>query len=222
MTEEKISYNRQEKIFNPINQKYNIIVLGAGSLGSIITLNLAKLGFNNIQVYDFDIVEKHNIPNQIYRINDLGKKKVDALYEIIEDFTDIKIEKNDKKVIKETALPIDLNNIFILTFDTLKSRRLIFDKLSKQEDCYIIDARMGGESFDIQTYNLFDANAEKWKKSFDIKPNDLPCGEKSICYTNFIVAGEVSNIVKKINNEETYPNRIIRNVKNYNYIGGKK
>ena len=83
MTKEKLNYSRQEELFDPVTQKFKIIVLGAGSLGSFITLNLAKLGFNDISVYDYDYVEGANIPNQFFRMSDIGKPKVEALKEII-------------------------------------------------------------------------------------------------------------------------------------------
>jgi len=122
-----------------------------------------------------------------------------------------------------TKFPIGLNTLFILTFDTLKERKKIYNITKKTKDCYVMDVRMGGEQFDIQTVDLFkEENIKKWAKSFDIIPNNLPCGERSISYTNFVVAGEVVNIVKKINNEQEFPERIIRSMKTYTIIGDKK
>ena len=130
--ENNISYMRQTDIFNPINQIFNIIILGAGSLGSIITFNLAKLGFNNIEVYDFDIVKNFNIPNQIYRIKDINKSKVEALSEIIEEFCNVKINIKNIKVDLTTKFSNSLNNIFILTFDTLEERKIFLNIFDSQ------------------------------------------------------------------------------------------
>jgi tRNA A37 threonylcarbamoyladenosine dehydratase len=55
-----------------------ITVVGAGAIGSFTVLTLAKMGFNNITVFDDDEIDFVNINNQFYRISDIGKKKVDA------------------------------------------------------------------------------------------------------------------------------------------------
>ena len=39
-----------------------------------------------------------NIPNQFFRVGDVGKFKVDALKEIIKDFTGVDIQANDIEV----------------------------------------------------------------------------------------------------------------------------
>ena len=63
-----VNYLRQKRLFNPEEQSTEIIIVGAGSTGSFVSLNLAKMGMNKIKVIDFDIVEDHNIPNQFFRI----------------------------------------------------------------------------------------------------------------------------------------------------------
>lgn len=217
-----VDYLRQLDIFNPIKQKYRIVVLGAGSLGSFITLNLAKLGFNNIEVWDYDKVDDINIPNQFYRLKDVGKFKVDALKELVKEFTDIDIKIKNEELTKKTKLYLDLNNIYILTFDTLKARRLVFEIL-KDVSCKVLDIRAGGEEFNIQVINTmrYD-NIKKWDDSFNITPTDLPCSAKSIIYTNLIIAGEVCNLVKKINNDDKYPTKLIRHTQGYDIINNFK
>ena len=215
----RISYIRQTDLFNPINQKYNIVMLGAGSLGSFITLNLAKLGFENISVYDFDIVTSYNLPNQFFRIQDVGKKKVVALKEIVKDFADIDITIFDEKVTNETLLPVGLNTVFILTFDSLQERKKIFEMLKVYEGGYVMDARCGGEGYNLQLIDLHNEDEMKqWEKSFEGEPTPLPCGAKSIIYTNLNLASEVCNIIKKLNNDEERPTRFFRHMKGYRII----
>ena len=99
---------------------------------------------------------------------------------------------------------------------------MIFDMVKDACGGHIMDCRMGGEEYNIQTVNLMDENEVKeWKKSFDIVSADLPCGAKSICYTNLSVAAEVCNIIKKLNNDENYPKRLIRHMKSYRIINNQ-
>ena len=57
---DKTSFSRQINIFNPFDTRIKITLFGCGSGGSFIALTLAKLGFNFIDVYDFDTVEEVN------------------------------------------------------------------------------------------------------------------------------------------------------------------
>jgi len=210
-----VEYLRQLDIFDPIKQGYKLVVFGAGSLGSFITLNLAKMGFNQIMVWDYDKVDDVNIPNQFYKLKDIGRYKVDALKDIVKEFTDVDIEIKNEKFISRTELPMELNIIYILTFDSLKNRRLVFEKL-KDMNCICMDVRAGGEEFNIQVVKTSNYNEmKKWDDSFNITPTELPCSAKSIIYTNLNIASEVCNIVKKINNDERYPTKLLRNMKGY-------
>lgn len=220
--ENRMDFMRQVDLFNPINQRYTIRIFGAGSLGSFIALNLAKLGFNDITVHDYDRVEMHNIPNQFYRLKDIGKYKVYALKEIIEEFTAVKIETINKKITEETELFFPANEICILTFDTLEARKIIYDKACDFKTI-VIDVRVGGEEYNIQIIDTFNKDSvDKWKESFNITPTELPCGAKSIIYTNLSVASEVCNIVKKINNDENYPKKLLRHMCSYMIINDMK
>jgi hypothetical protein len=196
--------------------------MGAGSLGSFIALNLAKLGFNHVEVYDFDIVEQANIPNQFYRIQDIGKPKVEALKEIIKEFADVEIITHNEKVTEETKLSQDMNNLFILTFDSLAMRKMFFNNI-KGQYATVLDVRAGGEEFNIRVVNTMrEEDVKLWEKSLNIIPTQLPCGARSIIYTNLSVASEVCNIVKKISNQEKYATRVDRHMKGYVLINNQE
>ena len=72
-------YVRQSDIINPEVLGTPVHIIGAGAIGSCAALALAKIGFKDFTVYDFDSVELHNLPNQMYRAKDIGKPKVEAL-----------------------------------------------------------------------------------------------------------------------------------------------
>ena len=57
-----------------------VIIIGVGGIGATVVQTLISVGVGNITVVDFDIVERKNLPRQpIYRISDLGIRKVDAI-----------------------------------------------------------------------------------------------------------------------------------------------
>lgn len=61
----------------------NVNIVGCGAIGSYLALQLVKLGVTNFTLFDFDKVESHNISNQAYRHNQIGKLKTEALEELI-------------------------------------------------------------------------------------------------------------------------------------------
>lgn len=69
--------------FNPVNVRGKCHIIGCGSVGSTIAENLARLGITNFVLYDFDIVEPHNLANQMFVHSDIKTPKVDAVKRII-------------------------------------------------------------------------------------------------------------------------------------------
>ena len=56
--------------------KSNVLIVGAGGLGSPIAIYLAALGIGNIGIVDKDTVEISNLSRQIiFELNDINKKK---------------------------------------------------------------------------------------------------------------------------------------------------
>lgn len=216
-----MEFNRQYMIYNPKEQKLNITIIGAGSTGSFIALNLAKMGVENIRVIDFDIVEKHNIPNQFYRLKDVGKKKVDALKSIIKDFTGLSIEAEDSKIDKDYDFDVSSASVIICCVDSMECRKMIYDLL-KDFPLRYIDTRFGGEGYSIHNIDLFNEDeSDNYKKSMDAPTKETTCGSKAIIYTILSLASEVCNIVKRIDKGEENPELLRRELKVYRFIEKK-
>lgn len=60
-----------------------VIILGCGSVGSLVALQLAKSGVGKFLLVDNDIIEYHNLCRHQCGITDVGKYKTDALKERI-------------------------------------------------------------------------------------------------------------------------------------------
>ena len=60
-----------------------IHIIGCGSVGSSIAEMLARVGFRNFVLYDFDEVEPHNIANQMFADVQIGQRKTEALRDLL-------------------------------------------------------------------------------------------------------------------------------------------
>lgn len=75
--------NKSLEFFDPSKVKGRCHVIGCGSIGSNVAEQLARYGVENIVLYDFDIVEPHNIANQLFTEEDVSKEKTKALSELL-------------------------------------------------------------------------------------------------------------------------------------------
>lgn len=90
-----------------------VLIVGVGSGGSAIALDLAKAGVGQFSLADFDRVELHNLSRHICSINDLGRLKTDAVADAIRG-------KNPYATIDK--LPIDVNkNLDVLEDEIIKA-----------------------------------------------------------------------------------------------------
>ncbi len=71
------------EVFDPSSLRERIHIIGCGAGGSTTAEMLARYGLMNITLYDDDVVDSHNIANQMFRDHDIGMPKVDALKRIM-------------------------------------------------------------------------------------------------------------------------------------------
>ena len=116
-----------------------ITVIGAGAVGSFAVLALAKSGAENIVVYDDDTVEPHNLPNQWYRLADVGRPKVVALQELVRDMTGVAIKAHATRFQGQSA-----SEVTVCAVDSMDMRIDLWQRLTPRPQLYV-DARMGAE-----------------------------------------------------------------------------
>lgn len=189
-------FHRQLSVINEDAYSYPITVIGAGAVGGTIVLVLAKMGFNNVTVYDNDTVEIHNVPNQMYGKDHVGLSKVEALNQITSMLTGVKIQYKEELFGAET--PVDPYTLYISAVDSLAARRNIWKRLKGLSNLYL-DTRMGLEQGSIR---LIQCDNTDYEKSLDIKPSEAACTARSIMYTPFVMAGYIGWIVKALANKE--------------------
>ena len=136
-------YLRQLDWYDPIKHDVSVTVVGAGGIGGPSVLALAKLGVTKLRVFDFDTVEAHNQPNQIYGGADVGEQKVYALKSVVDRLADSRI-----RVVCRRMRPSDiLSGIVIAAVDSMPARRMIWETVKKNAARVplYIDGRIGGQ-----------------------------------------------------------------------------
>ena len=73
--------NKSREFFDPKKVKERCHVIGCGSIGGNVAELLVRYGIKKITIWDNDIVESHNLANQIYTEYDIGRPKTEALAE---------------------------------------------------------------------------------------------------------------------------------------------
>lgn len=118
--------SKSYEFFQPEKDQARIHIVGCGSVGSTVAENLARCGVTKMTLWDFDKVEPHNIVNQMFDQNDVGKLKVKALKDIL---TDINPEISDQIEIKPEGWQGKLMSGYIfLCVDSIELRREIVEK----------------------------------------------------------------------------------------------
>jgi len=98
-------------------EKKHVLIVGLGSGGSSIAVELAKAGVGNFTLIDFDRIELHNVARHICGINELGRLKTNAVKDAI-------LLKNPYAQIK--TLDFDMNeHLNIIESEIIKSDLII-------------------------------------------------------------------------------------------------
>ncbi|WP_419869547.1 HesA/MoeB/ThiF family protein [Chryseobacterium sp. CT-SW4] len=108
-----------------------VLIVGAGGLGSPVIQYLASAGVGLLGIADFDVVELHNLNRQvIHTEKTVGVSKVKSAVQFVKAInTDVKVEEIEKKLTesnaKEILAPYD---IIVDCSDNFTTRYLINDQ----------------------------------------------------------------------------------------------
>lgn len=90
-----------------------VLIIGLGSGGSPIAVELAKAGVGQFALADFDRIELHNLSRHICSLNDLGRLKTDAVADVI---------KGKNPYARIDKFPIDVSkNLDVLEEEIVKA-----------------------------------------------------------------------------------------------------
>lgn len=201
-----------EKLGTPIS------VIGAGAVGSVAVLGLAKMGFDNIEVFDDDEIEIENMNCQFYRRQDIARKKVAALHDIVHDFTGVNIVARDARYEKQPLL-----GIVVAAVDSMTVRAAIWQAVQAQRTTvdYLVDPRMGAETALLYTTALADpARCEAYGRSLytDTAAVQERCTAKATMYTALALGGLVAQVVKDLAVGGPAPTAVQWSLKDYDFL----
>lgn len=126
----------------------SILVGGAGGIGSWTTILLSRIGYEPV-VFDFDIIEEHNIGGQLYPKSKINQYKVEALNELSIDFCNKTITHFKEKIDSNSLT----SRIAISAFDNMKARSDMFESwdavYGEDPGAIFIDGRLNAEQMQI-------------------------------------------------------------------------
>lgn len=190
-------------------EETNVIVGGAGGIGSWLTLMLSRAGFYPV-VYDFDILEGHNLAGQLYTKSDAEAMvlKVDALKGLCKQFADTDITVMNEKYTKDSMS----HHYVFSAFDNMQARKDMFEawkeyvkewedfrNIAEAEDVanmsleepIFIDGRLTAEQMQIFCVTP-DLIAEYEKHLFDdSEVEDAPCTMKQTSHSAAMIASHM-------------------------------
>ena len=189
--------------FKEIQNKV-IVLAGIGGIGSYVSLLLARMKPKALFLYDDDVVETVNMAGQLYSINDVGKKKVDALADICSSFA---LYNSVFAIPEKFTLESEASDIMICGFDNMAARNLYYHKWinhinslddERKKHCLFLDGRLAAEEFQVfcitgdDTYNqeLYET-----KYLFDDEQADATvCSYKQTSYMANMIGSMIVNL----------------------------
>lgn len=153
------------EFFNPtMLNGQPVHIIGCGAVGGDIATTLARYGITKMTLYDFDHVEDKNIANQVYRVCDIHKPKVEVIRDMICEINPD--AKYDLKIEPEGYTDQPLSGYVFLCVDSIDVRRKIAK--DNQFNSYIkamFDVRM--RLSDAQAYAADWASRKQIKNFLD-------------------------------------------------------
>lgn len=180
-----------------------VVIIGLGSGGSVLALNLAKTGVKNFVFIDDDILETHNIIRHICDLSDLGRFKTHAVKDFIQSrIPDVSITTINKKFYLHTLAD---SEFFLETF---KEADLIVAVSGEHTDNFSLNAFIHQNQLKVPIVFAGTFNGVEGGLLFKVDPS-----ENTFCYHCVYAEheGPVPTIVeleKKINYDRTLQEQI--------------
>lgn len=191
--------SKSKDFFDPTKITEEINIIGCGSIGSVLAELLVRTGIKTtINLFDFDIVEPHNMTNQLFYSEDIGRLKVEAVRDNM-----IRINPDLKRYINIYSKGWDgemLKGYIFLAADSMKVRNKIA-KDNKYNPYILFMCDFRTRLTDAQHYAANWKNEEQkdtFIASMDFSDSEaLEATPTSACGTTLSVAPTIRDIVGK-------------------------
>ena len=209
-------FSRQFGIIHPDDLKRNVLIIGAGGIGSWTALALAKTGVKEITVVDFDIIEAANFAPQFYNKNHNNKNKAEVLAQRIAEessgLTNARFLPLTWEEAMEEEVLTDIDSV-IMAVDSMDVRKQIWTDVKFAGLDVVIDGRMSREMLEIHALDMtkeeVKANYEKNHLFASSEVDHIPCTERAVAYNQFVIAGLITSTFKKFVKHELDYKRIL-------------
>jgi molybdopterin/thiamine biosynthesis adenylyltransferase len=185
-------------------KKREVIILGAGGIGSWVAFALARIGCN-LHIYDMDTIEPHNLGGQLYNMHQVNQNKAEAIAQLCHQFSGGEAEVATYGRFDEES---PIGSIVISCFDNMAGRALAFQKWSEAlasdpenaKDYLFIDGRLLAE--DYQVYAVTAGRLDAYRKTLfqDGEVQDAMCSLKATTHCSMGIA---SDMVAEVSNFAT-------------------
>lgn len=182
--------SKSYEFFQPEKVTERIHIIGCGSVGSTIAENLARCGLKKMTLWDFDKVESHNIVNQMFRQQDIGKTKVEALKDIL-----LEINPDMELKLKPQGWNGEmLSGYVFLAVDSIEIRRKIVEQHINSPTIKVV--------FDTRTLltgaQLYAANWSEYKSKNDFLNSMQFSHEEAVAETPVSACGVTLGVVTTV------------------------
>ena len=179
-------YDRQGNLF-PYNGEL-VAIFGVGNVGSYTALLLAKMGVNNMEIYDDDIVEDVNLSTQLYGVNNIEQKKTAAMSMLLAQLAGVDVD-----VYSVSRQWLSDADIVILAIDSLEGRIRAINQTKAKNPVYF-DARQGALSIEVYSGDA-DYLLENLENTKIVEASE--CSAKGIAFNSVVTAGLIANEVRR-------------------------
>ena len=198
--EDKYTRFKDADWFDYLKNK-NILVGGAGGIGSWTTLFLARIGMN-VYVMDNDKYDETNMAGQFVNRKGINNYKTSTLENIVYDFTG---SDNVHAMIGLYDSDSPTTPLMIGAFDNMKARKVFFENWCKRygesPDALLIDGRLAAQSYQIfciQGGN--QAQIDKYRTEYLFGDEEVAPVSCTLKQTSHAAAGIASHITGFLTN----------------------
>jgi molybdopterin/thiamine biosynthesis adenylyltransferase len=189
--------------FDWADQQKQIMMIGAGGIGSWTCLSLSRI-MHEIIIIDGDMVDQTNVQGgQMYRTKDVGTTKVSAVVNICREFGCVNEIMSIPEMYSE---PIGMADICITGLDNMAARKQIFEEwerhvasvkeVTDDRKFLFIDGRMAGELCEVF---IVDGDKPEQLEEYktwlfdDAEIEDLDCTMKQTTFVAMSIAAFITS-----------------------------